>query len=146
MCPIKSIVRFGARVGLGLLCPHRMIPARLCYPPGARLYHYHTCWVVVHSWSLQGLINHEWGASPTDVGQRCQAKMATRQSPWPEVKILDSHTRGRETKPCGLGSPKRTMSLWGKIPHNTNIRFKAKNNNNMKVKKLKCWCGIEKAK
>ena len=71
---------------------------------------------------------------------------ATRQSPWPEVKILDFHTRGRETKPCGLGSPKRTMSLWGKIPHNTNIRFKAKNNNNMKVKKLKCWCGIEKAK
>ena len=40
MCPIKSIVRFGARVGLALLCPHRMIPTRLCYPSGARLYHY----------------------------------------------------------------------------------------------------------
>ena len=34
-------------------------------------------------------------------------------SPWPEVKILDFHTQGRETKPCGLGSPKRTISLQG---------------------------------
>ena len=67
--------------------------------------------VVIHSWLLQGLISHEWGTSPTDVGQRCQAKMATRQSPWPKVKILDFHTRGRETKSCGLGPSERTISL-----------------------------------
>ena len=35
---------------------------------------------MAHSWLLQGLINHEWGASLADVGQRCQAKMATRQA------------------------------------------------------------------
>ena len=35
------------------------------------------------------------------------------KSPWPEVKILDFHTRGQEPKPCGLGSPKRTISLRG---------------------------------
>ena len=35
---------------------------------------------LLHSWLLQGLISHEWGAFPTDAGQRCQAKMATRQA------------------------------------------------------------------
>ena len=71
------------------------------------------CVVVVHSWLLQGLISYEWGTSLADVGQRCQAKMAIRQSPWPEVKILNFHTRYWETKSCGLDSPKKTISLQG---------------------------------
>ena len=44
-------------------------------------------------------------------------------SPWPEVKILDFHTQGRETKPCRLGFSKRTISLRGKNTpqiHNNN--------------------------
>ena len=28
----------------------------------------------VHSWSFQGLINHEWGVSLANVGQRCKPK------------------------------------------------------------------------
>ena len=33
----------------------------------ARLYHYYTCVVVVHSCLCQALIRHEWGASLADV-------------------------------------------------------------------------------
>ena len=47
---------------------HRMILARFCYPWRARLYHYYTCVVVVHSCLCQALIRHEWGASLADVG------------------------------------------------------------------------------
>ena len=66
----------------------------------ACLYHYYTCVVVLHSCLCQALIKHEWGASLVDV--RLHSK--------------SSHVACR-TKPCRLGSPKRTNSLCGKLPH-----------------------------
>ena len=48
---------------------------------------------------------------------RCGTKVSSQNgykaSPWPKVKILNFHTRYWEPKPCGLGSPKRTISLQG---------------------------------
>jgi len=40
--------------------------------------------------------------------------MATRQSPWPEVKILDFHTWGRETKTLRAWLPKEDNKLVGR--------------------------------
>ena len=51
--------------------------------------------LVVHSWSLQKLINHEWEDSLTDVG----LAVGTRgQSPW----LPPSCTRGRGQNREGL--------------------------------------------
>ena len=59
--------------------------------------------VVVHSWSLQGLINHEWGASFADMRLGFHRVKTPQKSQTPHSVL--------RTKPCGLGSPKRTNSL-----------------------------------
>ena len=62
-------------------------------------------WRVVHSWSLQGLINHEWSTSFADVELGCHRVKAPQKSQIPHSVL--------RTKACGLGSPKRTNNLWG---------------------------------
>ena len=64
--------------------------------------------IQIHSWSLQGLINHEWGASLTDVGLGCQANIG--QSAWGENP--KDHTRGREQNLVGL-APQRGQTACG---------------------------------
>ena len=56
---------------------------------------YHEC-----TTTTQGLINHEWSASPTDVGLGCHRVKAPQKSQTPHS--------GPRTKPCGLGFPKWT--------------------------------------
>ena len=92
-------------VGLAWPCPGPdtcMVLLPLCR---ARLYHYYTCVVVVHSCLRHALIRHEWGASLADVGLHSKS----------------SHVACR-TKLCGLDSPKWTNSLCGKLPHNNIFR------------------------
>ena len=112
MCPIKSIVRFGARVGLALLCPHRMIPARLCYPPGARLYHYYTCVVVVPLCLQRKLIRHRGGASLSDVGLLHNEHVHTRQE--------DKAVRVSSQNP--IPATRQALGLrWGENPQSGQI-------------------------
>ena len=61
---------------------------RMPYKPleQGMVYHSHTCVVVVHSWLLQGLINHEWGASLADVGLGCHRVKAPQKSQKPHTQ------------------------------------------------------------
>ena len=102
--PIKGIVHFGHACNVrpfgwhASQCPHGFVT-----PNRARLYHYYTCVVVVHSYLCQALIKREWGASLADVGLGCHRVKAPQKSQTPHSVL--------RTKSCGLGFPKRTNSL-----------------------------------
>ena len=66
-------------------------------PRRARLYHYNTCVVVVHSCLQLRLIRHEWGTSFFDVG----------------ASLKNYSRRLQRTKPCGSFGPKADKMLAG---------------------------------
>ena len=67
---------------------------------------------MVHSWLLQGLISHEWGASLTNVGLGCQANIG--QSALSENP--KDHTRGREQNLAGLAPQRGQIACGVKYP------------------------------
>ena len=60
--------------------------------------YYYACGVVVHSWLLQRLINHEWGTSLTDVGLGVKPISAKV----PEVKIPNTTLEDEKQNLTGL--------------------------------------------
>ena len=82
--PVSSILFLKGKPPIYLDLERRVSEGNICY-----------CVVVVHSWSLQKLINLEWEGSLTDVG----LAVGTRR---PSLWLPPSYTRGRGQNHEGL--------------------------------------------